>query len=285
MQTKTCTKCGQEKEITEFYKSKGGKFGVRSDCKLCHKELQKEYKQRPEVKERKKEYDQTPEIKEYQKEYRQRPDVKERQKEYGQTPEYKEYHKEYDQTPERKEYQKEYNQRPDVKERQKEYQKEYQQRPEYKEYHKEYKNKKYNTDPIFKFNECLKGITSRLFKGKKSAHTEELLGCSKEDAQKWIISLFQPGMTLKNLGKGKGKWNIDHIRPLASFDYKKHPELRYQAGNWRNLQPLWEKDNLPKNDKWDGTEENLTYACQVISPAKKRKMIKQFEQYLKNKEQ
>jgi hypothetical protein len=49
---------------------------------------------------------------EYQKEYYQRPEVKERKKEYYQRPEVKEY---------RKEYMKEYNQKPEVKERQKEY--------------------------------------------------------------------------------------------------------------------------------------------------------------------
>ena len=32
---KTCSKCGVEKEPTEFYPRKGGKFGVRADCKEC----------------------------------------------------------------------------------------------------------------------------------------------------------------------------------------------------------------------------------------------------------
>jgi hypothetical protein len=36
MPTKICSKCGQEKEITEFQKCKGGNFGVRTDCKICH---------------------------------------------------------------------------------------------------------------------------------------------------------------------------------------------------------------------------------------------------------
>lgn len=34
-QTKKCTKCRVEKETTEFYPRKGGKFGVRADCKEC----------------------------------------------------------------------------------------------------------------------------------------------------------------------------------------------------------------------------------------------------------
>ncbi|MCX6711636.1 MAG: endonuclease VII domain-containing protein [Candidatus Woesearchaeota archaeon] len=35
MQTKICTTCDIEKEICEFHKCKGGKFGVRCDCIDC----------------------------------------------------------------------------------------------------------------------------------------------------------------------------------------------------------------------------------------------------------
>jgi hypothetical protein len=37
MNTKVCTKCGEEKSATPefFHKRKGGKFGVRSDCREC----------------------------------------------------------------------------------------------------------------------------------------------------------------------------------------------------------------------------------------------------------
>lgn len=34
---KTCTKCAQEKSLTEFHKHKNGKFGVRSVCIDCNK--------------------------------------------------------------------------------------------------------------------------------------------------------------------------------------------------------------------------------------------------------
>ena len=33
--TKKCTKCGIEKEISEFHKQKSGKHGRRNVCKLC----------------------------------------------------------------------------------------------------------------------------------------------------------------------------------------------------------------------------------------------------------
>lgn len=33
--TKICTKCGVEKELSEFKKSKLGKFGISSECRCC----------------------------------------------------------------------------------------------------------------------------------------------------------------------------------------------------------------------------------------------------------
>ena len=120
MQTKTCTKCNVEKALTEFYKDKKGKYGVRSDCKDCAKSWKKEHYQLPGVKERYREIkrkryyeeQQIPEIREAERkrkrEYQQRSDVKER----------------------RREYLKEYQQRPEVKERRLEQAREYRQNPD-----------------------------------------------------------------------------------------------------------------------------------------------------------
>ena len=44
MKTKTCTKCKQDKELTEFYREKHGRDGVRSKCKTCLKSAQDEYR-------------------------------------------------------------------------------------------------------------------------------------------------------------------------------------------------------------------------------------------------
>ena len=40
---KQCSKCGKIKHISRFYKNKNGKYGVRNDCKECHKKNKKEY--------------------------------------------------------------------------------------------------------------------------------------------------------------------------------------------------------------------------------------------------
>lgn len=43
IQTKTCTKCGLEKPIKEFYKNSQAKDGHRPDCRTCSKSTTKQY--------------------------------------------------------------------------------------------------------------------------------------------------------------------------------------------------------------------------------------------------
>ena len=42
---KTCTKCKQTKELTEFYKHPRGRNGLQSRCKVCHNARAKKWKQ------------------------------------------------------------------------------------------------------------------------------------------------------------------------------------------------------------------------------------------------
>ena len=63
--------------------------------------------------------------------------------------------------------------------------------------------------------------------------------------KKWIESQFVDGMSWDN----HGEWHIDHIRPCASFDLT-DPEQQKECFNYKNLQPLWAKDNLSKGDRF-----------------------------------
>lgn len=77
---KKCTKCGEEKPTSDFYKSKSGKFGVSSICKVCNSIQRKEYaeKNREKLNAKKRQYylENKDKIKEYWE------SVKEHRKEY-----------------------------------------------------------------------------------------------------------------------------------------------------------------------------------------------------------
>ena len=73
----------------------------------------------------------------------------------------------------------------------------------------------------------------------------------KIDALKeYIAGMFQPGMSWNNWGNGIGKWNIDHRKPLVSFDLS-DPIQQKQAFHYTNLQPLWWEDNMTKGQQPD----------------------------------
>ena len=82
----------------------------------------------------------------------------------------------------------------------------------------------------------------------KSARTLELLGASIEEVRAHLEAQFKLGMSWDNWSfEG---WHIDHIKPCASFDLT-DPEQQKACFHYSNLQPLWAKDNLSKNDRLD----------------------------------
>tara|TARA_R100001443_G_scaffold668_2_gene2655 strand:+ start:568 stop:858 length:291 start_codon:yes stop_codon:yes gene_type:complete len=85
----------------------------------------------------------------------------------------------------------------------------------------------------------------------KSGRTFDLLGYSPEELFTHFESYFteENGYTWDNIDE----WHIDHIRPVASFNYDStdHPDFK-KCWALNNLQPLWAFDNMSKGDKWDG---------------------------------
>jgi hypothetical protein len=79
-------------------------------------------------------------------------------------------------------------------------------------------------------------------KSKKGSAVRDL-GCTIEELKQHLESQFGPGMSWENYGK----WHIDHIIPLSSFDLSKRDEL-LKACHYTNLQPLWAKDNIKKSN-------------------------------------
>lgn len=72
----------------------------------------------------------------------------------------------------------------------------------------------------------------------------KVVGCSTNQLAQWLSSMFRDGMTLQNHGT---VWEIDHIKPLASFDLSK-PEQMVVASHYTNLQPLLKEENRTKGD-------------------------------------
>lgn len=85
----------------------------------------------------------------------------------------------------------------------------------------------------------------RAKKGVKWCLTSELSGCTIVELRQHIEKQFLPGMNWGNHGNGHGKWNIDHIVPLAKFDMTKKEE-QLKAFHYSNLRPLWFMDNMAR---------------------------------------
>lgn len=87
----------------------------------------------------------------------------------------------------------------------------------------------------------------------KPVKTEEVLGCSYDEAKQHIESLFTEGMSWEN----HGEWHIDHIKPIASIDTNNLEEVLL-VNRIENLQPLWAKDNLSKQAKYGGVNYRVS---------------------------
>jgi len=133
--------------------------------------------------------------------------------------------------------------REECNKRRKEYRKNH--KIEILEYKKQYINKRRKTNINFKLRSYYRTRIWEVLKGiSKSKHTEELLGCTIESFKQHLEKQFKSGMSWNNYGK----WHVDHIKPLSSFDLSK-PEQQKTAFNYMNTQPLWAVDNLSKGDK------------------------------------
>jgi hypothetical protein len=79
------------------------------------------------------------------------------------------------------------------------------------------------------------------------------LGCTIEEFRSYIEALWEPGMAWANWGRGAGTWQLDHRRPLVSFDLTKREDV-LTACHFLNLQPLWHDVHMRKS-----VEERLSW--------------------------
>lgn len=79
----------------------------------------------------------------------------------------------------------------------------------------------------------------------------ELLGCTDVELFFRFEGMFKEGMHEGNYGT---EWEIDHIRPICSFDLTKEEDLR-KCFHYSNLQPLWKEENWMKGTLYDLKQE------------------------------
>jgi hypothetical protein len=100
-------------------------------------------------------------------------------------------------------------------------------------------------DIQFKLAFNLRRRLNRALKGNyKAGSAVRDLGCSVIELKTHLENQFQDDMSWENYGK----WHIDHIIPLNSFDLIDREQF-LKACHYTNLQPLWARENLSKGAK------------------------------------
>jgi hypothetical protein len=216
---KECRKCKQEKELNNFGIDKKQCDGLNKVCKQCRQTFSKKHSKRL--------YEQ---YKVWNKN-----NVDKR----------KEYHKEY-----AKEY---YD---NNVEKLRSISKEYYYNIKEKTLltNNTYRNKRKQSDPLFKLSGNLRTMISNTIKKngyKKLSKTELILGCSFDFLKQHLESKFESWMSWDNYGLYNGElnygWDIDHIVPLASA-LNENDLLR--LNHYSNLKPLCSYNNrYIKKDK------------------------------------
>lgn len=109
-------------------------------------------------------------------------------------------------------------------------------------------NKRKEQDLDYVLIRKLRGrVLSALKNNYKGDKTRKLIGCDIDFLKNHLENKFTEGMTWENIGF----WQIDHIRPCASYDLGVVENQRL-CFNYKNLQPLWAVDNNKKSSFWNG---------------------------------
>jgi len=208
---KICSCCKENKGLSEFGRDKGRKDGLYVYCKQCSKIKRKRLRDNniDAIRKRDREY----------------------QKVWGKNNQNKK--KKYFQNWRNKNLEKD-------RQRVKDWQK---QNPNY---FKNYANSRYKNDISYRIANRLRGRLWDALRGgsHKMGSAVKDLGCSLKELIVHLEQQFQAGMTWDNYGK----WHIDHVIPLSSFNLENRDEL-LKACNYTNLQPLWAAENISKGGR------------------------------------
>jgi len=202
--TKVCSKCKEEKPVSEFGKNKDGKNNLYSLCKICCNKKNKKYNSKH--KDEKKIYD-----KQYNLKYKDKKKL--RMKQY--------YLKNKDKIILNIKQNQSKN-KDKIRIRQAKYT----------------KNKRKIDNNI----RILCNLRSRFYKALKgnfkSDHTMRLVGCSIPELKLYLQSLFRPEMDWFNYGK----WVLHHKIECYRFDMS-DPEQQKLCFHYTNIIPMWENEH------------------------------------------
>lgn len=240
---KRCTRCGEIKSFSEFYKRKGVKDGLESECRKCKNDrTKKRYKENPEIfKARNKKWalkNPDREKTRHQKWAKLNPEkrkeiVKKSRAKHPET------HKRILQR---------------WQSRNREKLNEMARRwaaanPDNAKLTSKRKYEKKMSTPQGRLNQNVRSLINYSLRGAKGGiHWEDLVGYTLDELKKHIEKQFSDNMTWENYGKYG--WHIDHKIPLAAFNFKTPMDIDFKkAWALSNLQPLWAEDNLKKSTK------------------------------------
>jgi hypothetical protein len=123
---------------------------------------------------------------------------------------------------------------------------------------------RYKNEPEFRFKHNLRArlrVMLKKTKAGKKVSAVRGLGVSPKGAMQYLEARFRDGMTWDNMGS---YWEIDHVKPLASYDLSKKSE-QLKASHYTNLQPLLVLENRIKSDKYHKQGELNETRSQGIS--------------------
>jgi hypothetical protein len=207
---KICSKCKKEKDKNNFFKNKSQSDGLSNQCKECNK--QDYYNNQEKYKFKNKLM------------YKKFKNIRNKKQKL-----YNYIHKE-EISKNKKQY---YNENKDL----------------IITKHNEYCIKRRQNDINFRLIcNCRSRLNKVIKKQIKNHKTMDLVGCTADELRFKLEQHFFEGMNWENYGFGLGKWNIDHIIPLSSFDLTDVVQLK-KACHYTNLQPLWQIDNIKKGSK------------------------------------
>lgn len=262
---KTCTKCKEEKKLTEFQKRSDSKDGHNTRCKACiklrHQKWYQKNKQKILAQQKKYTAENQERIKTYRIHYN--AENKEKIAKYHRGNYLKNKEKILSRT---RKYNAENKEKISVRQR------------KYREKNREsiratkrkYKKQRRKKDLKYALSCVLRSRLSGALKGdRKATSTMALLGCTVEELKKFLQNQFVDGMTWDNIGT---TWHTDHMVPCTSFDLS-DPEQQRRCFHYSNLQPLFASDNISKGNKniygpymkWEGDQWHININGEYMS--------------------